>query len=73
MYGINLSLNIYGDQTLDASERTIRNEEEEEWNEALTYYCAPRYSWNVTRHPGCTLSGHVMVDKAPGKFLIHAQ
>ena len=39
----------------------------------MTYYRAPRNSWNVTRHPGCTIAGHVMVDKAPGKFLIHAQ
>ena len=30
-------------------------------------------SWNVTRHPGCQVSGHVMVDRAPGKFLIQAQ
>lgn len=58
---------------LDASERAIRNEEEQEWNDALAYYRAPRISWNVTRHPGCTLSGHVMVDKAPGRFVIHAQ
>ena len=58
---------------LDASERTVRNEEEQEWNDALTSYRAPHYSWNVTRHPGCQLSGHIMVDKAPGKFLIHAQ
>eukprot|EP00579_Thalassiosira_antarctica_P031173 CAMPEP_0202031546 /NCGR_PEP_ID=MMETSP0905-20130828/65073_1 /ASSEMBLY_ACC=CAM_ASM_000554 /TAXON_ID=420261 /ORGANISM="Thalassiosira antarctica, Strain CCMP982" /LENGTH=451 /DNA_ID=CAMNT_0048595389 /DNA_START=241 /DNA_END=1596 /DNA_ORIENTATION=- len=56
-----------------ASERTVRNEEEQEWNDALTSYRAPHNSWNVTRHPGCQLSGHIMVDKAPGKFLIHAQ
>lgn len=51
----------------------MRNEEEEEWNDALAEYRAPHNSWNVTRHPGCQLVGHVMVDKAPGKFVIHAE
>ena len=56
----------------DANERTVRNDEEKVWNDALTNKRAPQ-SWNVTRHPGCQLSGHVMVDRAPGKFLIQAQ
>jgi len=55
-----------------ASKRTVRNEEEEEWNDALTNYRAPAYSWNITNH-GCQISGHIMVDRAPGKFLIHAK
>ena len=50
----------------------MRNEEEREWNDALTGYRSPWGSWNITRHPGCQLTGHIMVDRAPGKFLIHA-
>jgi thiol-disulfide isomerase/thioredoxin len=57
-----------------ASERTIRSEEERVWNDALMRYRAPSpYFFNTTRHPGCQLVGHVMVDTAPGKFLIQAQ
>lgn len=57
---------------LVANERTVRNEDEQEWNDALTEHRAPR-TWNVTRHPGCQISGHIMVDRAPGKFIIQAQ
>eukprot|EP00578_Thalassiosira_sp_NH16_P026572 CAMPEP_0181088336 /NCGR_PEP_ID=MMETSP1071-20121207/6732_1 /TAXON_ID=35127 /ORGANISM="Thalassiosira sp., Strain NH16" /LENGTH=494 /DNA_ID=CAMNT_0023170245 /DNA_START=166 /DNA_END=1650 /DNA_ORIENTATION=+ len=56
-----------------ATERTVRNEEEKEWNDALAGYRSPWGSWNITKHPGCQVTGHVLVDKAPGKFLIHAQ
>ncbi|KAK1732437.1 endoplasmic reticulum-Golgi intermediate compartment protein [Skeletonema marinoi] len=56
-----------------ASERTIRSEEERIWNDALMRYRAPSPFFNSTRHPGCQLVGHVMVDTAPGKFLIQAQ
>jgi thiol-disulfide isomerase/thioredoxin len=56
-----------------ASERTVRNEEERQWNDALMSYRAPSPFSNTTRHPGCQLVGHVMVDTAPGKFLIQAQ
>lgn len=56
-----------------ASERTVRNEEEKEWNDELASYRAPQHSWNITQHPGCQLQGHIMVDKAPGKFVIHAK
>ena len=38
----------------------------------MTGYRSPYGSWNVTRHSGCQLMGHILVDKAPGKFLIHA-
>mmetsp|Transcript_9915 Transcript_9915/g.20686 ORF Transcript_9915/g.20686 Transcript_9915/m.20686 type:complete len:537 (-) Transcript_9915:123-1733(-) len=55
-----------------ANERTVRNEVEQEWNDALTEHRAPR-TRNITRHPGCQISGHIMVDRAPGKFLIQAQ
>mmetsp|Transcript_14043 Transcript_14043/g.19946 ORF Transcript_14043/g.19946 Transcript_14043/m.19946 type:complete len:514 (-) Transcript_14043:117-1658(-) len=56
-----------------ANERTVRNEEERIWNDALMGYRAPSPFFNTTRHPGCQLSGHIMVDSAPGKFLIQAQ
>lgn len=56
-----------------ASERSVRTEEEKEWNDALTEYRSPWNSWHPTRYPGCQVSGHVMVDKAPGEFLVHAQ
>ena len=58
---------------IDASDRTVRNEEEKEWNDALMSYRSPWGSWNTTLQFGCQLTGHIMVDKAPGKFLIHAQ
>lgn len=51
----------------------MRNEDEEIWSDNLTRYRSPWGSWNVTRHPGCQLTGRIMVDKAPGKFTIHAQ
>ncbi|KAL3806121.1 hypothetical protein ACHAXA_005184 [Cyclostephanos tholiformis] len=56
-----------------ANERTVRNAAEREWNDALTRYRSPYGSWNVTHLQGCQLTGHIMVDKAPGKFLIHAK
>eukprot|EP00986_Skeletonema_menzelii_P000978 scaffold274_cov144-Skeletonema_menzelii.AAC.1 len=56
-----------------ASERAVRNEEERIWNDALMSYRAPSPFFNTTRHPGCQLVGHIMVDSAPGKFLIQAQ
>lgn len=62
-----------GYRIIDASERTVRNEEEKEWNNALTEYRSPWGSWNITRHPGCQLTGSIMVDTAPGKFLVHAE
>merc|ERR1711957_1030887 len=55
-----------------ASERTVRNEEERVWNNDLAGYRAPHHSWNITNH-GCQLSGSIMVEKSPGKFLVHAQ
>jgi thiol-disulfide isomerase/thioredoxin len=58
---------------VDANERTVRNAAEKEWNDALTRYRSPYGSWNATRSQGCQLTGHIVVDKAPGKFLIHAQ
>ena len=56
-----------------ASERTIRSEEERIWNDSLMSYRAPSPFFNTTRHPGCQLVGRVMVDKAPGQFLIQAR
>jgi hypothetical protein len=61
---------------VDATERTVRNAAEKQWNDALTGYRAPYGSygsWNVTHSQGCQLRGHIYVDKAPGKFLLHAQ
>lgn len=57
-----------------ANKRSVRNEEEKEWNDSLTKYRSPWGSWHsTTRHPGCQLTGHVMVDKAPGEFLVHSE
>ena len=50
----------------------VRNEDEHYWNHAISYKRAPN-SWNTTQHPGCQLSGYILVDEAPGKFVIHAQ
>jgi hypothetical protein len=57
-----------------ASKRSVRNDEEKEWNDALSKYRSPLGSWHSnTRYPGCQLTGHIMVDKAPGELLVHSQ
>ncbi|KAL7553594.1 hypothetical protein ACHAWF_016897 [Thalassiosira exigua] len=65
---------LYAANIAVARQRVVRDEEEEEWNNALTSYRAPRLSWNVSSpYPGCQLSGHLLVDRSPGGFTIHAQ
>ena len=54
-----------------ANKRVIRSEEEEEWNDEVSNRRAPMPSSNTTLHPACQISGHLMVDEAPGKFVIH--
>ncbi len=57
-----------------ATDRTIRNESHEEYARALS---ATRHkiqhTWVDEDHPGCQLSGFLLVDRAPGNFHIQAQ
>lgn len=57
-----------------AADRTIRTEEHEAYARALS---ASRHhvkhSWNDEEHPGCQISGFLLVDRAPGNFHIQAQ
>mmetsp|Transcript_257 Transcript_257/g.403 ORF Transcript_257/g.403 Transcript_257/m.403 type:complete len:554 (-) Transcript_257:138-1799(-) len=49
-------------------------EEERQWAEAVerTRH-ATHENWNGKGHPGCRLSGELMVDRVPGNFYIRAQ
>ena len=75
--GFDLHLNFYPsfDSTHEvASERSVRNNEEKDWNDALAKYRSPWGSWHSTiLYPGCQLTGHVVVDKAPGELLVHSR
>jgi hypothetical protein len=57
-----------------ATDRTVRTKEHEEYARALS---ATRHqhvhSWNEEDHPGCQISGFLLVDRAPGNFHIQAQ
>ncbi len=57
-----------------ASKRSVRNDEDKDWNDALAKYRSPWGSWHsTTLYPGCQLTGHVLVDKAPGELLVHSR
>jgi hypothetical protein len=53
----------------------VRNEEEQDWNDSVSNRRAPSLTslLNTTQHPGCQISGSLMVDEAPGKFVIHSK
>lgn len=57
-----------------AADRTIRTEAHEEYARTLS---ATRHKikhvWKEEDHPGCQLSGFLLVDRAPGNFHIQAQ
>ena len=57
-----------------AKERTVHTKEHEDYARALS---ATRHhhqpSWVEAEHPGCQLSGFLLVDRAPGNFHIQAQ
>eukprot|EP00970_Alexandrium_tamarense_P020828 scaffold15730_cov221-Alexandrium_tamarense.AAC.1 len=57
-----------------ASDRTIQTKEHEDYARALS---ASRHhikhSWHDEDHPGCQISGFLLVDRAPGNFHIQAQ
>ena len=57
-----------------ATERTVHTKEHEEYARALSatrHFHQP--SWVDEDHPGCQLSGFLLVDRAPGNFHIQAQ
>jgi hypothetical protein len=62
------------DATEIASDRTIQTKEHEDYARALS---ASRHhikhSWHDEDHPGCQISGFLLVDRAPGNFHIQAQ
>jgi len=57
-----------------AKERTVHTKEHEDYARSLS---ATRHhhqpSWVEAEHPGCQLSGFLLVDRAPGNFHIQAQ
>eukprot|EP00585_Thalassiosira_rotula_P005281 CAMPEP_0196135362 /NCGR_PEP_ID=MMETSP0910-20130528/4021_1 /TAXON_ID=49265 /ORGANISM="Thalassiosira rotula, Strain GSO102" /LENGTH=528 /DNA_ID=CAMNT_0041395487 /DNA_START=106 /DNA_END=1695 /DNA_ORIENTATION=- len=57
-----------------AADRTLQSPEHEEYARELS---AGRHkithSWQDSEHPGCQLSGFLLVDRAPGNFHIQAQ
>lgn len=61
-------------QNTVAKERTVHTKEHEDYARALS---ASRHqhqpSWVEGEHPGCQLSGFLLVDRAPGNFHIQAQ
>lgn len=50
----------------------VRTDEDADWNNEVSDRRAPSSSWNATQHPGCQISGNLVIDEAPGKFVIHA-
>jgi len=57
-----------------ATDRTVQTKEHEDYARALS---ATRHqhqpSWAEEQHPGCQISGFLLVDRAPGNFHIQAQ
>lgn len=57
-----------------AEERTIQTEEHEAYARALSAGRHKiKHTWEDGEHPGCQLSGFLLVDRAPGNFHIQAQ
>jgi len=57
-----------------AADRTIRTEEHEAYAENLSAGRHKiKHSWADAEHPGCQISGFLLVDRAPGNFHIQAQ
>jgi len=57
-----------------AEERTIRTAEHEAYARSLSATRNKvKHSWDDAEHPGCQISGFLLVDRAPGNFHIQAQ
>jgi len=57
-----------------AAERTIKTDEHEAYARALSAGRHKiKHTWADEDHPGCQLSGFLLVDRAPGNFHIQAQ
>jgi len=51
-----------------------KSKEEEEWvNKMHRYRRRQRAEWHDAEHPGCQLSGFLMVDRVPGNFHLQAR
>lgn len=55
--------------------RMTGSAEEKEWVEKVNQHKIKnnRRDWNDEEHPGCQISGHLMVDRVPGNFHIQAR
>jgi len=54
--------------------RDPKSAEEQEWIEKMNRYRSRhRPEWRDEDHPGCQISGFLMVDRAPGNFHVKAQ
>jgi len=51
------------------------SDEERQWHEKLLQDRKRMHTkdWQVSEHPGCQLSGHLILDRAPGNFHIQAR
>jgi len=62
-----------------AKHRMNITDDEKEWAEKLSHQHhntdnkVPSAEWNATEHPGCRLSGFLLLDRTPGHFYVHAQ
>lgn len=52
----------------------MSDDEEERWaDEVKRHRQRLHHSWNDADHPGCQLSGHLLLDRVPGNFHIKAR
>lgn len=57
-----------------AKDRMNFSDEEKQWSDNLQRQkLRTRTHWKDEDHPGCQLSGHIMVDRVPGNFHIQAR
>lgn len=56
-----------------AKHRMEITDEEKEWTEKTSHKHHAQAEWNPDEHPGCRLSGILLMDRTPGHFYVHAQ
>lgn len=58
-----------------ARKRMAASVEEKDWAKKINLHKLKnnRRDWNEEDHPGCQMSGHIMVDRVPGNFHIQAR
>jgi len=58
-----------------ARKRMIAPADEKDWANKINLHKLKnnRHDWNDEEHPGCQITGHLMVDRVPGNFHIQAR